>query len=126
MLFSSVRGGETTLANPLGCWGTGLSSESGRELGSASRGDAFSVTDSEGALGECAWKAAGFGLAVLDEIGMLETCERKAEKEGTEICANELCFRAACGTCAWDVVLLCEAPGRGTEPLVSEEERECV
>ena len=44
----------TTLASPLGCWRTGLSSESGRIAGSARRGEAFSATESEGALGECA------------------------------------------------------------------------
>ena len=38
---SSVKGGEITLASPLSWVATGLSNESGLEVGSANRGDAF-------------------------------------------------------------------------------------
>lgn len=113
-------GSSSTLARPLDrCMG--LSSESGRTPGSARRGDAFSATESEGALGECAWKGRFFLAG--DETGMLEACDRKAEKEGTVILERELVLRRVC-------VWLCtrETSGCGagsTEGSACEEVGEC-
>ena len=83
--------------------------------------------DSECALGECACKGGCFRLdAMGDKTGMLEACERKAEKEGTDICAKELCFLTGCWIGACEEGLLCGAAGGGgTEPFVSEEDAEC-
>lgn len=54
-VLSSVNGGESSFDKPLGNCGCGLSNESGRELGSANRGDPFSANEREVGLGEVAW-----------------------------------------------------------------------
>jgi hypothetical protein len=94
--------------------------------GSARRGDALSATDREGALGECAWNGCFF-LAGEDEMGMLETCDRNAEKEGTVILDSELVLRRVC---VWPWLWLCEREmlvggTGGTEASVLEEVAEC-
>ena len=71
--YSSVKGGESTVDTPLGCCGSGLSTENGLELGSANRGEPFSVRDWDAGL-DGNWNGRGFRLAVLgDDTGMLET-----------------------------------------------------
>ena len=90
-------------------------------LGSTSRGDAFSVPESEADLGKCAWKGSFFFAG--DETGMLEACDRNAEKEGTVILERELVVRRVC-------VWLCEREtaacgAGGTEASVLEDVAEC-
>ena len=61
--------------------------------------------DAEGARGEWAWKGSGLRRVLLgeDDMGMLETCERKAEKEGTAIWArDERCLRCCCSAGTWE------------------------
>jgi len=97
--YSSVKGGDSSCASPLGCGGSGLSRDSGLDAGSASRGDALSAREKDAALGE---RAGRNGTAVgLRCTGMLEACDRNAEKLGTAICARDACFLTACccGTC---------------------------
>lgn len=99
---SSLSGGEITSANVLVCCSTGLSAESGLELGSTSRGEAFCVTDNDAALERCCpCNGAGVCLSTLgDETGILDTCERKAEKEGTDLCARDVRSRTPGYVCA--------------------------
>lgn len=84
-------------ASPLGCRGNGLSRESGREAGSAMRGEACSAAEKEVGRGEGCSEV----LCLVAVTGMPEVCERKAEKEGTEICAREVCFFKPAGW-GWD------------------------
>jgi hypothetical protein len=85
---SSVSGGVRMYASPLGCRGSGLSKDSGLLTGSARRGEACSTAENEVGRGEGSSELC-FLVAV---VGMPDVCERKAEKEGTVICAREDCF----------------------------------
>ena len=85
---SSVSGGVRMYASPLGCRGSGLSKDSGLLTGSARRGEACSAAVNEVGRGEGSSELC-FLVAV---VGMPDVCERKAEKEGTVICAREDCF----------------------------------
>ena len=93
----------------------GLATEYGRDPGSARRGEAFSAAENETTRGEdCDCPGAGFRLVVLlagDETGMFETWLRKAEKEGTAMCASEVCLRTP-----WDDCSDCNG-SRDAEPV---------
>jgi len=99
---SSVSGGVRMYASPLGCRGSGLSNDSGLLTGSASRGEACSAAEKEVGRGE----GSSEPCCLVAVVGMPDVCERKAEKEGTVICAREDCFFTPawefdCG-CNWE------------------------
>lgn len=100
------------MARPRDCCGNGLSRDSGRRPGSASRGDAFSAREKDAALGERrGWNGAGLRFATLgDKTGMLDACDRNAEKLGMAICASDACFLTVC-CCACAVSLALGASG---------------
>lgn len=89
-------GGDTTLSCPPSCFGSGLSSDSGRDPGSAKRGEGC-ASEKERALGDFASDCGGIGCRVAvvgDGTGMLEA---KAWKEGALIWARASCFLGARG-----------------------------
>lgn len=92
-------------ASPLGCRGKGLSKDNGLLTGSTNRGEACSAAEKEVGRGEGSSEVC-FLVAVM---GMPEVWERKAEKEGTVICAREVCFF----TPAWGFDCGAEVGGSG-------------
>ena len=107
----------------LGCWNTGLSSENGLGGGSTTRGDPFSATDCETGLGFNVLKGSGLCLrAAGDKTGMLESCERNLEKDGTLMFARDVCFL----TYPEDEDVGLEVVTGAGESLLREEEVECV
>lgn len=79
-------------ASPLGCRGRGLSKDSGREAGSTRRGEACWAVGNEVGRGEGRSELRFLEVALT---GIPDVCERKAEKEGTKICAREFGFFTA-------------------------------
>lgn len=98
---SSVSGGDITFARPVECCMPGLSIEYGRDPGSASRGEPFSAAENDTTRGEPGCPGAGLRFTELDgeDIGIFEAWLRKAEKEGTLICARDVCLRTAVESC---------------------------
>ena len=80
-------------ASSLGRCARGLSRDKGLKAESTSRGEALSARENDAALGERGYQGKGtrFGIEGED-IGMLEVCDRNAEKLGTEIGARGICF----------------------------------
>ena len=90
---SSVKGGDRIPATPLSCGGTGLSRENGLDPGSTSRGEPFSANDCDIGRPESG-RGNGFCLDILGEtVGILDTCERNFENDGTSTLAKDGCGR---------------------------------
>jgi hypothetical protein len=92
-------------ASPLGCRGSGLSKDSGLLTGSARRGEGCSAAENEVGRGEGSSEL----WCLVAVAGMPDVWERKAEKEGTVICAREDCFLTLGSGFDWG----CERGGNG-------------
>jgi len=77
------NGDDERFAGPLGCNGKRLTNESGRDVGSTSRGDVLSARDNDTAVGEY---------------------DRGIAEAGTEICASAACFLTGDGCTEGGVV----------------------
>lgn len=104
---SSACSGVTALTCDAGTpgVGSGLSTEEGLQVGSASRGEADSEKEKEAARGDLCWDAEEVGSRVM----ALGTWERNAENEGALIDARDVFFFAVAeampgpAPCAGDV-----------------------
>lgn len=109
-------------AVPSNCCWTGESSENGRIVGSASRGEVFSVNEFDaGLVGD----GSGFRFAAVgDAIGIPETWDRNCEKEGTSMRARDDCLRPCSGDVEGGLNEVGGA-GKAADPVPSDEDAEC-